>query len=73
MFNMNELGFSIIEKAIQDYRLLKKFEVETRLVDNKDRISKCEIEDFFHSDWCDFLLGNMRITGEDILDYLNRE
>ena len=68
-----ELAFAIIINAIDDYRFLK--EIGASKVDLIDEgvISKEEIEDFFHSDWCDFLLSNMNLTGKDILRYLDRE
>lgn len=67
-----ELAFAIIINAIDDYRFLK--EIGASKVDLIDEgvISKEEIEDFFHSDWCDFLLLNMNLTGKDILRYLDR-
>ena len=68
-----EIAFEIIIKAIDDYRFLK--EIGASKVDLIDEgvISKEEIEDFLRSNWCNFLLSNMELTGEDILRYLNRE
>lgn len=70
--NFNELALSIIEKAVTDYKLLLKLNVKEIEFCDEGRISKVELEDFFRSEWCDFLLCNMRLTGEDILRYLNR-
>ena len=71
--NFNELALSIIEKAVTDYKLLLELNVKEIDFFDEGRISKVELEDFFRSEWCDFLLCNMRLTGEDILRYLNRE
>ena len=68
-----DIAFSIIEQAIEDYKLLKSFDVDELDFYDEDTISKSELEEFFNSDWCDFLLLNMNLTGEDILRYLNRE
>lgn len=71
--NFNELALSIIEKAVTDYKLLLELNVKEIEFCDEGRISKVELEDFFRSEWCDFLLCSMRLTGEDILRYLNRE
>lgn len=70
--NFNELTLSIIEKAVTDYKLLLELNVKEIEFCDEGKISKVELEDFFRSEWCDFLLCNMRLTGEDILRYLNR-
>ena len=70
--NFNELALSIIEKAVTDYKLLLELNVKEIEFCNEGKISKVELEDFFRSEWCDFLRCNMRLTGEDILRYLNR-
>lgn len=70
--NFNELALFIIEKAVTDYKLLLELNVKEIEFCNEGKISKVELEDFFRSEWCDFLLCNMRLTGEDILRYLNR-
>lgn len=70
--NFNELALSIIEKVVTDYKLLLELNVKEIEFCDEGRISKVELEDFFRSEWCDFLLCNMRLTGEDILRYLNR-
>lgn len=70
--NFNNLALSIVEKAVTDYKLLLKYNLKEFQFYNEGKISKVELEDFFRSEWCDFLLCNMRLTGEDILRYLNR-
>lgn len=69
----DELAFSIVERAVDDYKLLKRLKLEKLDFYDEGSISKRELEKFFRSEWCDFLLGNMRITGKDILRFLNRE
>ena len=56
------LSFAIIDQAIQDYRMLKA-----------EGLSTVEIENFFKSEWCDFLLLNINLTGLDILMQLESE
>ena len=68
-----EIAFSIIEQAIDDYKRLKRLDIDCLVIDKERPISKREIENFFHSEWCDFLLSTIDLTGEDILRYLNRE
>ena len=68
-----DLAFEIIIKAIDDYRFLKELGVSKFDFLDEGVISKKEIEDFFRSNWCNFLLSTMDLTGEDILRYLNRE
>lgn len=67
-----ELAFNIVEQAVIDYKLLLKYGVDRLNLLDEGCITKAEIEDFFRSEWCDFLLQNMKLTGEDILRYLNR-
>lgn len=67
-----ELAFGIVEQAVSDYKLLLSSGVDRLNLLDKGCITKVEIEHFFHSEWCDFLLQNMNLTGEDILRYLNR-
>lgn len=55
----NELALAIIEQAVVDYREKREKRHPTN-----------HIERFFKSEWCDFLLQNMDLTGEDILKYL---
>ena len=71
--NFNEIALSIVEKAVNDYKLLKKLGTTEIYLKDEGNIFITELEYFFHSEWCDFLLGNMKLTGEDILRYLNRE
>lgn len=71
--SFKNLAFTIVEKAVNDYKLLKKLGVTRIVTEHEGTISKSEIEDLFHSGWCDYLLQNMKLTGEDILIYLNRE
>ena len=56
------LSFAIIDQAIQDYRKLKS-----------EGLPTIEVEKFFKSEWCDFLLLNMKLTGLDILMQLESE
>lgn len=70
--NFKEMAFFIIERAVVDYKLLQELDVNEIDLLDEGIISKTEIEEFFRSEWCDFLLCNMRLTGEDILRYLNR-
>ena len=71
--SVKELAFGIVEQAVSDYKLLLESGVDRLNLLDEGCISKAEIESFFHSEWCDFLLQNMKITGKDILIYLNRE
>lgn len=70
--NFKEMAFFIVERAVVDYKLLQELDVNELNLLDEGMISKTEIEEFFRSEWCDFLLCNMRLTGEDILRYLNR-
>lgn len=72
-YGFKEIGLAIIEQAVKDYRMLKRKGVSKLVFNTGGIISKSEIENFFHSEWCDFLLQNMKLTGEDILDYLDIE
>ena len=56
------LSFAIIDQAIQDYRMRKA-----------EGLSTTELENFFKSEWCDFLLLNLKLTGLDILMQLESE
>ena len=62
MKNYKMLSFAIIDQAIQDYRKLKS-----------EGLSTIEVEKFFKSEWCDWLLLNMKLTGLDILMQLESE
>lgn len=70
--NFKEMAFFIVERAVVDYKLLQELDVNELNLLDEGMISKTEIEEFFRSEWCDFLLQNMNLTGEDILRYLNR-
>ena len=72
-YGFKEVGFAIIEQAVKDYRMLKRMGVSKLAFDTGGIISKSEIENFFHGEWCDFLLQNIKLNGEDILRYLDRE
>lgn len=69
----NDITSSVIMRAIDDYKLLKQVGASYVIVDGGYRLYKSEIENFFNSEWCDFLLSNMNLTGKDILEYLDRE
>jgi hypothetical protein len=60
--NYNILAMGIILQAMEDYRTAKK-----------EQKSTLELENFFMGEWCEFLLCNMKITGKDILTFLERE
>ena len=62
MKNYKMLSFAIIDQAVQDYRMLKA-----------EGLSTLELEKFFKSEWCDWLLLNMKLTGLDILMQLESE
>ena len=70
---VKDLAFYIIIQAIEDYRILQRHGVDKLIKNKQKKLDKREIEDFFRSDWCDFLLSNMNLTGKDILEYLDRE
>jgi hypothetical protein len=55
----NWLGFAIITQAVEDYKEYKRNGYPTD-----------EIEEFLLSEWCNVLLENMKLTGEDILRFL---
>jgi hypothetical protein len=55
----NELALAIIEQAVADYRERKLMGYPT-----------AHLERFFNGEWCDFLLQNMELSGQDILKYL---
>lgn len=58
------LAFAIIMQAVEDYRFCKEFGLIEELK---------EVEDFFRSAWCDQLLLNLKLTGNDILTVLENE
>jgi hypothetical protein len=51
-------------QAVEDYRFCKEFGLIEELK---------EVEDFFRSAWCDQLLLNLKLTGNDILTVLENE
>jgi hypothetical protein len=70
----NELAIEILLRAIEDYKLLKKYGFDKILTDDKCWISKKELETFFNSNWCNFLLKQLSdLTGKQVLEMLNRE
>lgn len=71
--NYNELALAILETAILDYRMLQQYDLDSMDLGKEGVISIVELEEFFKSDLCDSLLQNIDMTGEDILEYLNRE
>lgn len=68
-----ELALSIITTAVDDYKLLKDTGCNKMILTDGTIVSIDELEDFFLSEWCDFLLGELHLTGQDILNFLNRE
>lgn len=62
--NYKGLAFAIILQAVEDYRFCKEFHMEEELK---------EVEEFFKSEWCNQLLLNMKLTGKDILTFLESE
>ena len=64
--------FNVARRCIEDYKLLKEKNLAS-YVSNEIPIGKEEIRAFLQSQYCDFLLQNMNLTGKDILDYLDRE
>ena len=68
----NELAFSIVLQAIEDYKLLLEYDVDY-IVDDHTLISRAELEEFFNSEWCDGLLSLMsNLTGKAILRHLKK-
>ena len=53
------LALAIVVQAINDYRELEKREVNSVRTRREGTYSKREIEDFFESNWCDTLLGEI--------------
>lgn len=60
--NYDVLALAIIMQAVDDYRECRR-----------NHISTTALENFFKGSWCAFLLGNMKVTGEDILLVLESE
>lgn len=65
------LAAEIIIKAIEDYKLLKEYDCKKLVVEDENTISIEELEEFFNSKWCDYLLSELSgFTGKDILRLL---
>ena len=70
----NDLALAIVTRAVYDYKILLFLGVDRYTFKDKEKaITKKELEKFFRSKWCDFLLQNMDFTGLDILTRLNRD
>ena len=54
-----DLAYAIVEQTVEDYKERKR---------NRRKVS--DLEWFFKSDWCAFLLENTPYTGEEILKTL---
>lgn len=67
----NELALRILMRAVNDYKLLKELECTKLTVEDENVISLVELERFFRSEWCDFLLSSIsKLSGRDILKML---
>lgn len=66
------LSAAIIEKAVEDWRLLVKTG-RTHADLNGEKVSFRELREFFKSDWCALLMHGMEITPEQVLDRLEKE
>ena len=65
-----QLAIAIILRSVEDYQYLNRINETRYHYDEGGTISKSEIRKFLLSEYCDFLLQNMAITGKDILKYL---
>lgn len=67
----------IIEQAVDDYRELKKKKLSSRETKDKGEYSITEIEEFFHSAWCNEIILKRglesRVDGVTILRHLKSE
>lgn len=67
----------IIEQAVEDYRELKKKKLSSKETKDAGFYSVDEIEEFFHSAWCNEMLLKRglesRIDGVTILRHLKAE
>lgn len=54
-----DLAYAIVEQAVEDYK-------EARFVGEEAE----EIEEFFDSSWCEFLLDGFHLTGREIINML---
>lgn len=67
-----ELALNTLICAIEDYKLLKKYGVKKLLTKENMYITSSELEEFFNSDWCNYLLTYVSdLSGKDILRMLN--
>lgn len=65
------LAFAIVTQAVKDYKKAAKRLMKNH--SNKEAYDEIlELERFFRSEWCDFLLQG-KMTGEYILSKLNKE
>lgn len=66
---------AIVEQAVEDYRLLRKKQVEEIKHKDEGEFSKSEIESFFRGEWCHSILNGFgsRIDGVNILRQLKTE
>lgn len=62
----NNLALAIVQQAVEDWKLLDELGYDEHWIKNEGHISYRELERFFHSDWCDFLLSNTNLTGMKI-------
>lgn len=71
MYNTSTLALGILLRAIEDYKLLKKYGYTRMVLRNEGVISIDELEEFFNSRWCDVLLDSIsELNGRDILKML---
>lgn len=69
-----EIALNVLIQAIEDYKLLKKHGFKRMLTEEKTYIYMDELEKFFNSKWCDYLLEYVSdLNGRDILRMLNKE
>ena len=66
------LAAAIIEKAVEDWRLLVKTDRASASI-NGEKVSLRELRDFFNSPWCALLMHGMSVTPEHVLDRLEQE
>ena len=63
-----ELACQILEQAVSDYKALQKNKV-TKLKDRYGVFTAEELETFFGSTWCEYLLYTLKIglSGKDVM------
>lgn len=66
------LSAVIIEKAVEDWRLLVKTG-KTHANLNGEKVSFRELREFFNSPWCALLMHGMAVTPEQVLHRLEQE